>query len=285
MKSLIVDSGSTKTRWRLTDGEGTVVTTVGLNPLLTPEADFRAAVRQMLGELPEAADSMDVWFYGAGCGTEEMTSRVASWLGKELPNATVHVAGDLLGACRAACGHAAGLVGILGTGSNLCHYDGETIDRQCFSTGYLLGDEGSGNHIGRRLLKDYLEGSMPDEVTAWFHEENAMTHEEFLHHLYQRSYPNRFLASLAPFASRHRETPYVAQVLNECFNAFMLQVERHHLPKEEPLHLVGGLAASFAKEMGKAAELNGLHLVSLTPDPLERLVRFHSNPANERNSQ
>ena len=130
MKTLVADSGSTKTRWALAGGDNPTAITLGLNPLLTPEADFHAAVRQMLADLPGAAGVGEVWFYGAGCGTEEMQSRVASWLGDDLPDATVHVAGDLLGACRATCGHSAGLVGVLGTGSNLCHYDGTRIDQQ-----------------------------------------------------------------------------------------------------------------------------------------------------------
>ena len=276
MKTLVADSGSTKTRWALAGGDSPTAVTPGLNPLLTPEADFHAAVRQMLADLPGAAGVGEVWFYGAGCGTEEMQSRVASWLGDDLPDATVHVAGDLLGACRATCGHAAGLVGILGTGSNLCHYDGTRIDHRWTSTGYLLGDEGSGNHIGRRLLKDYLEGTMPETIGTWFHTEHPMSHEEFLRHLYQESYPNRFLASLVPFAVRHKGDPYVDGILAECFDAFMAQVARHRLPASQPLHLVGGLTTPFAPDLHAAARRAGLTLATLTPDPLPALLRFHA---------
>ena len=273
---LIADSGSTKTRWVLTTNPDAVAVTPGLNPRLTPEADFHAAVRRMLADLPAAAEASEVWFYGAGCGTEDMQARVSAWLRQDLPEATVHVEGDLLGACRATCGHDAGLVGILGTGSNLCYYDGVDIKRRWTSTGYLLGDEGSGNHIGRRLLKDYLEGLMPDDMEACFHMEYPMSHGEFLQHLYEEPYPNRFLASLAPFAARHKGDPYVDTVLAECFDAFLSQVARHHLPATRPLHLVGGLTATFAPELEIAVRKAGLTLASLNPDPLEGLLRFHT---------
>ena len=275
-KILIADSGGTKSRWTLADGDGTVVTTAGLNPLLTPEADFHAAVRQMLDQLPDAAGTGEVWFYGAGCGTEDVQARVTAWLRQAMPAAAIHVAGDLLGACRASCGHTAGLVGILGTGSNLCHYDGTAIDRQCPSTGYLLGDEGSGNHIGRRLLKDYLEGTMPEALHAAFAASYPMTYGEFLECLYRRPYPNRFLASFVPFAAAHRDDPYVAALVADCFDAFMAQVRRHHLPDTEPLHLVGGLTAAFPAELRAAATRAALSLSSLTPDPLEGMRRYHS---------
>lgn len=275
MTILIADSGGTKTRWTLAGGDGRVASTAGLNPLLTPEADFHAAVRRMLGELPGAAAVREVRFYGAGCGTPDMQARVAAWLGNDLPGAAAHVAGDLLGACRAVCGRTAGLVGILGTGSNLCHYDGAAIDRRWTSTGYLLGDEGSGNHIGRRLLKDYLEGTMPEAVATDFHREHPMSHEEFLRHLYEEPYPNRFLASLVPFAVSHKGDPYVEGVVAECFDAFMAQVVRHRLPVTSPLHLVGGLTTPFATALHAAARRAGLALASLTPDPLPGLVLFH----------
>ena len=273
---LIADSGSTKTRWALANDPDTVAVTPGLNPRLTPETDVPAAVRHMLADLPAAAEAREVWFYGAGCGTDDMQARVAEWLHADLPAATIHASDDLLGACRATCGHDAGLVGILGTGSNLCHYDGTLIDRQWTSTGYLLGDEGSGNHIGRRLLKDYLEGTMPDALAALFHADYPMSHAEFLLHLYQQPYPNRFLASLAPFAARHRGNAYVDTLLAECFDAFLAQVARHGLPAASPLHLVGGLTAPFAPDLTLAARRAHLTLATLTPDPLPDLLRFHA---------
>lgn len=275
-KILIADSGSTKTRWVTDSADSMIVSTQGLNPRLTPEADFHGAVEAMLQQMPAAATVEEVHFYGAGCGTADMLERIRHWMQPHFSYATIYAEGDMLGACRAACQGDSGLVGILGTGSNLCHYDGERIDRQCPSTGYLLGDEGSGNHIGRRLLKDYLEETMPEDISTLFHECYPMTASEFLLQLYQEPYPNRFLASLVPFAAEMRDNPYIAWVLRHCFDAFMAQVERHHLPKDEPLRLVGGLTATFEEELRSSAERHGLRLEACVPDPLEGLRHFHS---------
>ena len=170
---LIADSGSTKTHWVCLDGEGEHhCTTEGLNPLFAGEEAFVSACGKVCAELLSAADARveEVFFYGAGCGQESSRQRVRQYLEKAFGCGNVSVEGDLLGACRATCGRREGLVGILGTGSNLCYYDGEAIARQRTSTGYILGDEGSGNHIGRRLLKDYLEERMPRDVSNMFHD-------------------------------------------------------------------------------------------------------------------
>lgn len=277
MSILIADSGSTKTRWALSCPYPVVVTTAGLNPRLTPESDFHDAVRQMMDSFPQSSQIQEVWFYGAGCGTTEMQSCVTSWLQRAFPAIPIHVVGDLLGACRASCGNSPGLVGILGTGSNLCHYDGTEILKQCPSTGYLLGDEGSGNHIGRLLLKDYLEGTMPDEVSRAFHQMYPLTTDQFLNHIYRENYPNRFLASLTPFAASMRHHPYVANLLLGAFDSFMALSSRHHLPQGLPLHLVGGITATFHEELFQSAHKHNLQLLRLLPDPLLPLLRFHSS--------
>ena len=275
MATLIADSGSSKTHWTTDGADSMVVSTQGLNPRQTVESDFHAAVEEMLRQLPVATEAMEVYFYGAGCGTEAMRHRVETWLKSHFPHATLHIHTDLIGACRAVCHHRRGSVGILGTGSNLCHYTGHDIDHSCPSVGYLLGDEGSGNHIGRNLLKDYLEGFMPKVLSDRFHEFCPLTHDQFLTQLYQRPYPNRYLATLTPFAAQWRDDPYIADLLARCFDAFMVQVRRHGLPADEPLHIVGGITRSFAAELYAAAERQGLQTGILMPDPIEGLRSYH----------
>ena len=187
----------------------------------------------------------------------------------------VQVEGDLLGACRATCGYSHGWVGILGTGSNLCFYDGTVITRQRVSTGFILGDEGSGNHIGRRLLKDYLEERMPISLSVMFHDTYPMTTDQFIDRIYRQPHPNRFLASLASFAAEHQQEPYVAAVLDECFGSFFDQLETFGGPQSIPLHLVGGITQSFAHPLSQAAEYRGITLGKTIGDPMAGLVALH----------
>ena len=270
---LIADSGSTKTRWcRVDGGEVCDLFTQGLNPRLADEGtlltEFRH-VRKALGSPDE------VFFYGAGCGAEEIRQRMQACLSIVFDKSSCHCQGDLLGACRALCGDAAGMVGILGTGSNLCYYDGRAIALQRTSTGYILGDEGSGNHIGRMLLKDYLEDRMPLSVKCMFHDDYCMTDSEFLEHVYSQPFPNRFLASLATFAAQHQTDEYVSDLLHRCFAAYFAQLDYFALHRHEPLHLAGGLVRSFLPTLRQVAERCRVTLGTLMPDPMDGLVKYH----------
>ena len=271
---LIADSGSTKTHWCSVDG-GVVreLVTQGLNPRLTDEDTLLTVFRQTREQLgnPDA-----VFFYGAGCGIVEMQQKMVSLLSAIFPQSDCHCEGDLLAACRATCGCCPGMVGILGTGSNLSYYDGSVIARQRTSTGFILGDEGSGNHIGRRLLKDYLEERMPTHLQTMFHDSYGMTHSQLLDRLYSQPYPNRFLASLTPFAAQHQDDPYISTLLHACFGSFFDQLDYFSDYRNTPLNLVGGIVRTFLPAIRHAAESRGVTLGTLLPDPVQGLLRYHN---------
>lgn len=274
---VIADSGSTKTHWVALEGsERQDAVTMGLNPRLADDGAFDEAIAQVRkGLLPGGAAVGEIYFYGAGCGTEASCNSVKAKLERRFAGAAVSVGSDLLGACRAVCGNRPGMVGILGTGSNLCYYDGEGVARRRTSTGYILGDEGSGNHIGRRLLKDYLEERMPEELRAMFHETYGLSNDQLLDRLYRQPYANRWLASLASFAAEHRGSEYIASVLADCFEAYFSQLAYFGEHSRLPLDIVGGLTASFSHELTAAAKRLGVPLGTLVGDPMEGLIRFH----------
>ena len=270
---LIADSGSTKTHWcSVAGGVVREFATQGLNPRLTDGDTLLTVFRQTREQLgnPDA-----VYFYGAGCGTAEMQQRVVAQLSVVFTKATCHCEGDLLGACRALCGDCAGMVGILGTGSNLCYYDGNKIARQRTSTGYILGDEGSGSHIGKRLLKDYLEERMPTHLRAMFHDSYGMTHSQLLDRLYSQPYPNRFLASLVPFAAQHQDDPYITTLLHGCFGSFFNQLDYFEAYCSMPLNLIGGIVRTFLPAIRRTAESCSIVIGAVLPDPMEALLHYH----------
>lgn len=273
---LVADSGSTKTQWLLDDGGGEkCFESQGLNPHFASDDLFLSVCKEVGSQAGLTADSeVSLYFYGAGCGSEEMQLRVRRLLAEAFRCDKVFVAGDLLGACHAVCGHSAGLVGILGTGSNLCYYDGCGIARQRLSTGFILGDEGSGNHIGRCLLKDYLEQRMPEELRRQFKSQYNFTSAQWLDKLYHQPNPNRFLASLAPFAAQHRGDVYIRQLLDYCFGAFFHQFDFYADLPALPLHLVGGVAAAFAPELRRKAAAEGIALGEILDCPLRPLAAY-----------
>ena len=73
-----------------------------------------------------------------------------------------------MAAARAVCGHEKGIACILGTGSNSCYYDGRTIKKNSPGIGYVLGDEGSGAYLGKKVVQYYLYNTFDEDLRARF---------------------------------------------------------------------------------------------------------------------
>ena len=273
---IIADSGSTKTTWMDVES-GNKVVTEGLNPHFTTDEAFLAACQTVRNKFSILNFQFSIYFYGAGCGSEVQRERVASLLYKAFGTSDIEVETDLLGACRALCGRDSGLVGILDTGSNACYYDGDRIALQAVSTGFILGDHGSANHVGRRLLQDYLSGMMPKNISVMFHDAYPMTRDEFLEAVYHRPNANRFLASLAKFALEHISDDYCSsEILISLYEWYSYQLEGlQKLSFCDRLYLVGGFAARIRPLLDTVAKDKGLVIKEVLADPIDGLREYH----------
>lgn len=272
---LIADSGSTKTHWSLLSDEAPTrfFITSGINPYLQSEKQILSLLEKELAEA--AIKAREVWFYGAGAGHPSHQAKLAEVL-QSFFGAPATVAGDLLGAARALCGSGPGVVGILGTGSNACFYDGEKIGVQQISLGYLAGDEGSGNHLGKRVLQYYAYHTFDEELKAAFETLYGDDVPALLRQLYQQPFPNRMLAGFVPLLAQNRGHYMVENILEDCFHDFF----RQHILKlreswKHPIHFCGSVAFEFQDVL-----LDLCHQFELTPgriikDPMEGLVRYH----------
>ncbi|MBQ9637939.1 MAG: hypothetical protein IJV22_00065 [Bacteroidales bacterium] len=283
----VADGGSTAVQWTTADrAHEVLLLTGGMNPLTTPEAEISDGLRRWNDLRASYCSANDVlYFYGAGCGSEQGRSKMERLLHKVCGTGlTCHVAGDLLGACRALWGRSAGVVGVLGTGSNACRYDGQRITMQVPSLGYVLGDEGSANHIGRRLLADYLTHRMPTEAAHQFADWSGLDYEASISKLYHQPNPNRFLASLAHFASRHMDNAYVKQLVVSSLEAYF---DRQVMPLargDSKLHLrlTGSVAAVFADELRTVASARGWSIDSIVQSPLGGMASYHASVGEQQ---
>ncbi len=273
---LIADSGSTKTTWMEVES-GNKVVTEGLNPHFTTEEQFLAACATVRQQFTIHNSQFTIHFYGAGCGLAVQRKKVADWLTKAFGTSDVHVETDMLAACRATAGERPALVAILGTGSNACYYDGQQIAYQAPSTGYILGDEGSANHVGRRLLQDYLTGCMPRSISSKFHDAYPMTKEVFLDAVYHQPNANRFLASLAKFAVEHINDGYCSSEILFCLEEwYNYQLDSLiKITHCTGLYLVGGFAAHIRPLIEQVAENHGLEIKGVAADPIDGLLQYH----------
>ena len=285
--TIIADSGSTKTTWMDVES-GNKIVTEGLNPHFTSDEAFLAACAKVSDRIAHHTVVSSIFFYGAGCGSNEQRKRVERLLKEAFPGDDVCVETDMLGASRATADDRPALVAILGTGSNACLYDGLKIIFQPTSTGYILGDKGSANHLGRLLLDDYLTHRMPTRLRHLFHDIYTMSDAQMMDAVYHRPNPNRFLASLAPFAVRHSEEEYcndmIVETIAQWYFSAIIQMKRPAMrlfragEGTGTIHIVGGFAKAIEPQLRELFEDPHplpLHLGIVAADPIDGLRNYH----------
>lgn len=271
--TIIADSGSTKTLWLLCrGGESREVRGSGINPYLIGQEKIEEIIEAEL--MPECGGEAagEIFFYGAGC-TPEKSPAVKMALSRFFPNARIEAESDMLGACRGLCGNERGIVCILGTGSNSCLYDGSEIIASTPSLGYILGDEGSGSALGKALISDCLKGLLPAHMADALKKECGLTRESALENVYKRSFPNRYLASFAPFVLKHIEEPCILSLAIRCFDAFAERNLTAYSPA--PIYLTGSIAEAFAGIIKETFARRGLTIAKTEKNPAMGLVGFH----------
>ncbi|PJJ59650.1 N-acetylglucosamine kinase [Hymenobacter chitinivorans] len=275
---LIADGGSTKSSWCQLDETGNRVyfNTEGYNPDFMQTAAIAASLDKNLPETLERGAVREVHYYGAGVSSSKKADVIAQAMRQIFPNANVDVDHDLLASARALLGHKPGFAAILGTGTNSCLYDGEKITYNVDSLGYFLGDEGSGSFIGKRLMRDYLRGLLPDGLQDIFREEYKLTREDILDRLYNQPLPNRFLASFGKFAYDHNNISYCREIVLQGFETFFENIVLHYPNYQDyTFNCVGSVAYNFRDALFQVARSHGMEVGKIIRSPIDDLVSYH----------
>lgn len=277
---LIADCGSTKIDWCVIDGSKLVkqVFTTGMNALMLTEEEMQQRIADELMPEIKGLEITEIFYYGAGCISEEVCGHVANALRANIPDAKrVEVATDLLAAARALCGNRPGIACIMGTGSNSCYYDGEVIADNVSPLGYILGDEGSGAVLGRLLVGDVLKKQLPESLCAKFLKQYELDRLEIIRRVYKEPGANRFLASLTPFLIQNIEEPAVHRLVLNSFKSFFTRnIANYPSYKELPVNFVGSIAYYYKDVLAEAAASVGCRIGTILKSPMEGLISFHS---------
>ncbi len=274
---LIADCGSTKTDWVLCEGE-TIVTrikTQGFNPTQQSTDEIYATLSTELKDKIDTTAPQTIYFYGAGCAYENANKRMLAALEKIFSTKDIHIHSDLLAAARALCGHEEGIACILGTGSNSCLFDGEKITDNTPSLGYILGDEGSGAHLGRQLVSDCIKKQLSAPMCEKFFKQYNINTADILERVYHEALPNRFLASFAPFLYENRANAEIHDLLLRCFTQFFQRNTMVYRRSWLPIHVIGGIGVNFATEIKETAESLGLSMGKIVESPIDGLIEYH----------
>lgn len=274
---LIADSGSSKTDWRVIREDGKVeqFRTVGFNPYYQKEEDMLRDLRTK--EILALKGSIEeVYFYGAGCTAEKNKASVRRVINAIIGDATVEVDYDLIAAAKATCGHKPGIACILGTGSNSGDYNGDKITTSRPSPGYLLGDEGGGSYIGRHFLQDFIYDDMPREIRELAIKELGLATLDIQENVYQKPFPNRYMASFCKFIGEHKDHPYCFNLFYNGFvDFFKRHVMRYENYKDKPVNFVGSIAyynSDILRKVGSDLEVS---IQIILEAPIAGLTLYH----------
>tara|TARA_B100001113_G_C21070527_1_gene605373 strand:+ start:465 stop:1313 length:849 start_codon:yes stop_codon:yes gene_type:complete len=277
---LIVDSGSTKTDWISIDNNGKILfetQTLGLNPQVLSE---NILVERIINnyEIYQSRNKVsDIYFYGAGCGTEPPKKLIKKVFTPIFKNSNFIIKEDTYAAVYASCkkGEKA-IVSIMGTGSNCSYFDGEKIHQKITSLGYVLMDDASGNYFGRQLLRDFYFNQMPMDLKKKFSNEYNLEAEFIKDNLYKKPNPNTYLAKFAKFLIANKELEYSQNLIDQGFTLFIKnQISQFNNYSEIPLHFVGSISFYLRDNLEVCLKKNGLKVGKILRKPIDGLVAYH----------
>lgn len=275
---LIADSGSTKTHWCLltASGQKSEFMTEGINPFFLTQEQIRQNVADRLlpqmGQLLWVGSVRKIYFYGAGC-TPEKSPLVHDALTAVFRHAETEVYSDMMGAARALLQHNEGVACILGTGSNSCLYDGEKFVKNVPALGFILGDEGSGAVLGKRLVADLLKNQLTEDLKETFLREFNLTQAEIIDRVYRQPFPNRFLASLSKFCADHIGNTMIHELVYSHFQTFVTRILKQYPPV--PVGFVGSIAYYYRDVLERVLADNHIQLATIVKSPMEGLIAYH----------
>lgn len=274
--TLVADSGSTKAEWRLLAPRKKSLFTQGISPYFLNTQQIAELLQTELLPQLKKADVGQVYYYGTGCANPENAKSVKKALQQVFPGASIAVDTDLMAAARAGCGHQKGVACILGTGSNSCFFNGKKIMRNSPGLGYVLGDEGSGAYLGKKVLQYYLYETFDEELRARFDATFTTNRVEILDHVYKQPLPNRYLSSFTPFLAENRGHYMIENIIEDGINDFFFQ-HLNRFPEiwKYPVHFVGGVAWGFKDVVKELCASYGFELGTILKNPMEGLVAYH----------
>lgn len=277
MIKLIADSGATKCEWCLvTNGKKKTIFTQGISPYFLNKEQITALLQKELMPKLKGSKIDAVYYYGTGLSNKNNVKIIQASLKQLFPAATIEANHDLLAAARALCGNQKGIACILGTGSNSCYFNGKKIIKNSPGLGYVLGDEGSGAYLGKKVIQYYLYQTFDEELLARFEKRFLTDKFEILENVYKKPLANRYLASFAIFLAENRGHYMIENIIEDGLNDFFF----HHLYKYReswvlPISFVGGIAYGFKDVLKDLCSTYELELGKVLKNPMQGLVEYH----------
>ncbi|RYY22084.1 MAG: hypothetical protein EOP41_07610 [Sphingobacteriaceae bacterium] len=277
----IVYSGSNFATWKLAQKQTVVQSfkTSGINPFAGDEKSILLLLNKNIHLIHHAEEIKKIYFFGPGIALQKHKQIVYNAFAQFFKFGKVVIENDIYAAALATCQDKPGIVCILGSGSNAAYFDGKKIKPNHYGLGYILADEGSANWIGMKIVKSYLNETMPDNLAKKFKEKFDLDRKQILDKLYKQPQPTVFLSSFRKFAEEHIKEPFMATLIKSGFKQFML---KYTLPlmKENPstpVYFVGTVSAAYENLLNETAQAHHFSIKKIIKEPINNLLTYYIN--------
>ncbi len=275
---IIAESGSTKTTWVFINDSKVIKTenTLGYNPYYYDIEILTSIIENEILPNVVSKEIVDIYYYGSGCSTEHNCNKVRNAFRQFFNSSFITVNHDLSGAATALLGNNKGIACILGTGSNACLWDGCNIIKNVPSVGYLLGDEGSGTYLGKKILKGILEEKAPSEIIESYYSEYRTGFEDVMKRIYGSQQPNRIFSDLSKFAGKHSDNLWIIDQVKTSFEDFIHNhIEYYDGYRELEICFTGSVAYYYRDILREVFKNNNLKTGKILKEPIEGLISYH----------
>jgi N-acetylglucosamine kinase-like BadF-type ATPase len=277
----VVYSGSKTAVWKISKDGKTIAECKmpGINPCFNDQKAILQFLNKKTTLINHAERIKKIYAFAAGASSEERKHELAETLGLFFKHSKITVKDDLAGAAIAACYNHDGIVGILGSGAHCAYFDGKRTEDNNFGLGFILGDEGSSNYLGRIILKNYLEQKLPEELKKPFEQKHNLDRAQILERIYKKPLAQQFLSSFLDFFVENRDHKFIQDIVDQAFDVYiktyLLPTLQAHPNKE--IHFVGIVAGNFQDRLRTVAKKYAVSITSITKEPIYNLLNYYSN--------
>ena len=275
---IIADSGATKCQWTIVQkNKKKTITTIGISPYFLSTEEIVSILNKAFDKKIDCAAIEDIYFYGTGLSNQDNVVIIKKALKQVFKKANLDIQTDLMAIARAACMDQKGVVCILGTGSNAGFYNGKKITKNSPGLGYVLGDEGSGAYLGKKVLQYYLYQTFDEDLMNAFEQKYHLDRATILNQVYKEPLANRYIAQFTEFLVENRGHYMIENIIEDGLNDFFFT----HLNKLNeswlyPIHFVGSVAYGFRDVLKQLAIGYEMELGKIVKTPMEGLIDYHS---------
>ena len=275
---LIVDSGSSRSRWVLMDNQEQLkkFEAQGINPTQQSIETIRHILDEINHVLADWKENIQrISYYGSGCGRKSSIQKIGSLLREKFQYGDITIGTDLLGAARAVYKNKSGIIGILGTGSNIGLFDGRQITETKPGHGYIFSEYGSASHMGKLFLQALMDEELSSTTRSLFFEEHDVGLDDLLPALYASKTIAADLGYFARFMHRYRGRPDIAYLIKESIEGLVKRILKMNHDCSLPVSFTGSVAMAFEDTLKKALRENSMPIGLFEKEPINGLIAYH----------